>query len=124
MHPGNYDRAAVTTAGPLPDNPAKGSSAGFPMSLTFEAALRSFVPQGQSKIAQPFKAGCRVDVVISPVRDDRTGRFSVVPDGTLGTQANAGPSLERLGYFQPPLRDEAASVSDIGLENLRYSAKG
>src|SRR2546428_194629 len=58
------------------------------MPLTFEAPVRSFVPQGQPKIAQPFKAGCGVAVVLSPVRDDRTRRFSVLPDGTSGTTAN------------------------------------
>src|SRR5947207_140791 len=37
------------------------------MPLTFEALVRSFVPQGQPKIAQPFKAGCGIAAVsLSP----------------------------------------------------------
>src|SRR5437868_6435827 len=81
-----------------------------PTPLTSEVPVQSSVPQGQSKIAQPFKAGCRVAVVLSSGSDDGTCRFSVVPDGTSGTKANPGPSLERLGYFQPSLRDEGANV--------------
>jgi hypothetical protein len=84
------------------------------------------IPEGSTKIAQPFKAGCDAEKESSPeegrqkaqavVRrailaspnvglqwDNSQKQISAVPDGTCGVCGPA-PSLKRLGYFQvvPP----------------------
>src|SRR2546427_5596707 len=83
-------------------------------------SICAFIPEGWLKIAQPFKAGTSVRLgPRSPVRDDRTCRFSVVPDGTY-YDGNATPSLERLGYFRLSLRNSKRfAPSDCGFASLR-----